>query len=239
MRIFRLKYLTLLLFGFISLFTNATINAAQVTQTGTGYMDVQVWGDFVGSNSNEGTVAGFNLFDSSLGTLNAVSIMFESTLTNSVNIENLTSNGGDYTFNSQYGYHLGRLSNGAIGEVGQLVSDSASGFISGGETISVDLTTYVFSESLVFLASDLVLFMGSGLFTIDAHAYHESDLNVDVPPEGAPDYYPNFYGWATLSSSITVIYDYADATAVPEPASIQILALGLIIVGFILRRRVH
>ena len=224
MKIYKIIY-QLLLLCFVSLSVNTGVHAALIVQDTTGSFSVNGGGDFV-SQADDSTPAilGFDLFDSSLGVLNSVSMVFESTLNMDADLFNPTEVGNSYGFDVFYGYIAG-LNNGASGGIGNNANDHVSGFLNASSSVSHSWS-HIFNESLSYSGSELSLFTGSGSFTMNASMGYDASFGISTPPSME---YPYHLVAEELIIAATLIYDYTEVTSrVPESKTIHLFLLGLV-----------
>lgn len=202
--------------------------ADTVTYTDAGATQVPNWTDTLLVSQ----------FDSSLGTLNSVTITFSGYNTGTLAVENLSSGGGlmDLAGSATF-----RLSSSVWNFKGSAVAEhsfDAGGFdgtedYAGTSGATFENATGSYSNSITLTsASDLSAFIGAG------------DLSFAVVTTGGSSY--SGTGAARVEfhqmagANVSIQYNYSNSSgvsAVPEPESYALLLAGLAAIGMVKRRR--
>lgn len=172
------------------------------------------------------TTLNFDKFDSSLGTLNSVTLMFSSVLDAS----------GKVTNNSSYLPHTYLLSTGAIAGLTGNGFNFMQGLGIGLDLVfvpkhnSVGLSYDATNSDSQTLTSNLGAFIGTGSVPF---TFVSTSLFSMIGINGTLAMNPEIGGWAKIT------YDYTPAAAgpVPEPASWALMMLGFGAIGGAMRRR--
>ena len=171
----------------------------------------------------------FNQFDSSLGTLNSVSIILDGAATSSVSFTNRAAQDQNFSFKSTLSLYL--VGVGLSEQLDLALFDYPRTLTAVGTT---DLGTVNAADSVTISATDLAAFIG----TKTANLACESGVtnsqsggggNIDVSQT------------TTAGCGITVVYDYTVPTPppapIPEPASMALIGLGALGLAAVRRRK--
>lgn len=164
-------------------------------------------------------------FNSSLGTLNSVSITLSGRVHSEFSATNNTN--GPAAFNNQlYGSLQGLLPGGSTLEL--LFEGADDRTLDGGASYAGVVVERDRSKQVTF-TSGLSPFIGNGSFAIDLMALAWSTI------DGPSDYDMDISTWS--SASVDVVYDYTAATQnVPEPGALALVGLALAAVALTRRR---
>lgn len=204
--------------------------AGTVTYTDSGATQVPNWTDSLLVSK----------FDSSLGTLNSVTVTFSGYNTGTLAVENLSAGGGLMQLAGSATFALSSSVWNFTGSAVASNSFTATAFdgkydYSGTSGATFTNATGAYSNSITLTsASDLSNFIGAG------------NLSFDVVTTGGSSYTGT--GAAVVEfhqvagAQVNIVYNYTEAStpgvsSVPEPESYALLLAGLAAIGMVKRRR--
>ncbi len=176
----------------------------------------------------------FSLFDSSLGTLTSVTVVVSesSTVSSSVvNQSGTTANG--YTVYSTNVITVTGLD--GVNASATLQSNTVTGTIAVNSMVSNLGAVTSTTSSGAINATDISKYIGTGTATMDVGGV---TTTTGTNTGGGDNTFLSFGGSGMVNGTITIYYQY---NAVPEPASVAMLTMGLGAVAFAsrVRRRKH
>ncbi|HBG27463.1 MAG: hypothetical protein A2Y10_02720 [Planctomycetes bacterium GWF2_41_51] len=163
-------------------------------------------------------------FDSSLGTLNSVTITFYTALQGSLGFENLKQFGGNFSISTNNIYAAVVIGGGICAsnyndnQMYTATLGAYDGTTDYAGTSGTILATYSDSDTMPFFFNtpdSMAQFLGTGNMTFTTQTFSMMSLGLPTNSEAAIN--------TTGQASVTISYDY---TPVPEPATIAILSLG-------------
>ena len=166
----------------------------------------------------------FNQFNSSLGTLISVSVLFDSDFEVSGSIEN-TSN-ASHTYKVNYDGSA-VLSGNGININGPLANGFSNFTVGAGATVPINLVVGASNSDSQTLLAGLAPFIGAGTTFL---TFTPSSSFSMTPNSG------NLLTSPLFGGNVQITYDYR-AAAVPEPATWGLMIVGFGVVGSTMRRR--
>lgn len=174
-----------------------------------------------------------DLFDGSLGTLNAVTLTFTGTSTNTTDlINNSRANAPrvDYTSNLRFTFGVDTVSIGAVPDPAfTTLLATSNGVISVGANTTVNLSSSLVQSGsyspIILSGSDIASFVGAGTFGVNCTTLAASSFvggGGNIEPEQA----------TTAFCGASIVYSYTPVdlppvTAVPSPTTALLFGAGL------------
>ncbi len=206
--------------------------------TSAGYSIETVTANFGPSTApTTETTSAFQLFNSNQGTLISVTLVLTQTATVSSSVVNQNANPQTSSQYSVYSYDS-VIATGLDGkQVGSsVISNTVMGSISGGSMLSnLGAVSNTQASSHAVNAIDITKYIGSGTSTLSVYSFTTavgSNLGNSNPSD--PTDYLKFGALASYYGTVQITYQYS---AVPEPASLGMAAIGLGAVAFASRFR--
>lgn len=171
-----------------------------------------------------------NKFDSSLGTLEAVTVEFFGQGVSGVTIQNTAAQDQNFRFSSV----LDLLFTGPLTDTVSIELFNTNGFITIGSGSTVDLGQVDISESLSLniAASSFASFIGSDLLSFQCESFVTNSQSG-----GGGNVIVTQNTQAGCGAKVTYTYSENTPNPVPEPGSLALLGLGLAGLGALRRKK--
>jgi hypothetical protein len=222
----------------------SNVGAALAIMTGTGVLlggagsaeAVPFSLDTTGTTSAS---LGFNQFDPSIGTLTGVEITLSNSATAGSAVASITGGEGGDSATAKLSGTLDITAPGGATPFTETTSVFATCVVSSGSCFNgpnaQDDPT--FTPNPVIDTTDLAAFVGLGKVNLNANIDSVINGNTLSLGAGSPGT-PTETDSLTWSGEVSVAYQYTpNSTAVPEPASLTLLGMGIAGLGFLRRQR--